>query len=106
MMFVSVPHSGFVARLVQIVRGDTEFPKWLSPGAQDILKRILDPNPITRINVTGIKAHDWFNQDYTSVAPIDDEEDLCLDDTPCSIKEVTLKISNVLVWCLLVFCDG
>ncbi|KAG6538233.1 hypothetical protein ZIOFF_003345 [Zingiber officinale] len=71
----------------KIVRGDTKFPKWLSPGAQDILKRILDPNPITRINVTGIKAHDWFNQDYTSVVPIDDEEDLCLDDTPCSIKE-------------------
>ncbi|XP_074586765.1 CBL-interacting protein kinase 1-like [Curcuma longa] len=71
----------------KIVRGDTKFPKWLSPGAQDILKRILDPNPITRINVTGIKAHNWFNQDYTSVVPIDDEEDLCLDNTPCSMKE-------------------
>nr|QSH71612.1 CBL-interacting protein kinase [Hedychium coronarium] len=71
----------------KIIRGDTKFPKWLSSGAQDILKRILDPNPMTRINVTGIKAHDWFNQDYTSVVPIDEEEDLCLDDTPCSIKE-------------------
>ncbi|THU55235.1 hypothetical protein C4D60_Mb11t04440 [Musa balbisiana] len=26
-------------------RGDTRIPRWLSPGAQNILRRILDPNP-------------------------------------------------------------
>ncbi|XP_042465954.1 CBL-interacting protein kinase 21-like [Zingiber officinale] len=41
----------------KIVRGDIKFPKCISPGAQDILRRILDPNPITRINITGIKEH-------------------------------------------------
>ncbi|WOL18391.1 CBL-interacting protein kinase 1-like [Canna indica] len=71
----------------KIVRGETKIPKWLSPGAKDLLKRILDPNPITRINVAGIKAHDWFKQDYTPAIPNDEEEDLNLENVSCSIKE-------------------
>lgn len=86
--------SSWLFWLFQIVRGDTKFPKCLSPGAQDILRRILDPNPITRINVAGIKEHVWFKQNYTPAFPIDDEEDLCLDNAPCPVKEVTLKLSG------------
>ncbi|KAG6485071.1 CBL-interacting protein kinase 1-like [Zingiber officinale] len=71
----------------KIVRGDTKFPKCLSPAAQDILRRILDPCPITRINVAGIKEHVWFKQDYTPTVPIDDEEDSCLDNASCPVKE-------------------
>ncbi|RRT38348.1 hypothetical protein B296_00046838, partial [Ensete ventricosum] len=59
----------------KIVRGDTKIPRWLSPGAQNILRRILDPNPITRMNVAGIKADDWFKQDYAPVFPKDDDDD-------------------------------
>lgn len=61
--------------MFQILRGDAKIPKWLSPGARDILRRILDPSPITRINVAGIKAHEWFKQDYVAAIPSDDEED-------------------------------
>ncbi|KAJ1697712.1 hypothetical protein LUZ63_006224 [Rhynchospora breviuscula] len=59
----------------KIVRGDLRIPKWLSPGAQDILKRMLDPRPITRLNMAGIKAHDWFRQDYTPTVPFEDEQE-------------------------------
>nr|QSH71649.1 CBL-interacting protein kinase [Hedychium coronarium] len=61
----------------KILRGDTKIPKWISPGAQNILRRILDPNPITRINVAGIKADEWFKEDYVPAVPNDgcgDEE--------------------------------
>ncbi|CAL9125252.1 unnamed protein product, partial [Musa textilis] len=58
----------------KIVRGDTKIPRWLSPGAQNILRRILDPNPVTRMNVAGIKADDWFKQDYAPVFPKDDDD--------------------------------
>ncbi|KAJ8461698.1 hypothetical protein OPV22_034624 [Ensete ventricosum] len=59
----------------KIFRGDTKIPRWLSPDAQDLLRRMLNPNPITRIDVAGIKAHDWFKQDYTPVIPNDDDDD-------------------------------
>ncbi|KAG6534712.1 CBL-interacting protein kinase 1-like [Zingiber officinale] len=61
----------------KILRGDTKIPNWLSPGAQNMLRRILDPNPVTRINVAGIKADEWFKQDYVPAVPNDgygDEE--------------------------------
>lgn len=58
----------------KITRGDVQIPKWLSPGAQKMIKRILDPNPITRITIAEIKADPWFNQGYV-VSNIDDDED-------------------------------
>lgn len=69
-----------------------KIPKWLSPGAQDLLKRILDPRPITRLNMAGIKAHDWFKQDYTPSVPYEDEEECTtIGDASVSIKQVTAK---------------
>ncbi|KAF2924107.1 hypothetical protein DAI22_07g243900 [Oryza sativa Japonica Group] len=59
----------------KILKGDARIPKWLSPGAQDILRKILDPNPITRLDITGIRAHEWFRQDYTPAMPFDDDDD-------------------------------
>jgi 5'-AMP-activated protein kinase catalytic alpha subunit len=35
----------------------------------------LDPNPITRLDITGIRAHEWFRQDYTPAMPFDDDDD-------------------------------
>ncbi|URE36702.1 Cbl-interacting protein kinase [Musa troglodytarum] len=73
----------------KISKGETEIPKWLSPGAQNILKRILDPNPIMRINMAGIKADDWFKQDYAPIVPNDDDDDKEIDslDASLCIKE-------------------
>uniref|UniRef100_A0A453AZB3 non-specific serine/threonine protein kinase n=1 Tax=Aegilops tauschii subsp. strangulata TaxID=200361 RepID=A0A453AZB3_AEGTS len=53
----------------KILKGDYRIPKWLSPGAQDILRKLLDPNPITRLGMDGIREHDWFNQSYTPAVP-------------------------------------
>ena len=63
-------------------------PKWLSPGAQNMIRRILDPNPASRITVAGIKADEWFKQDYTPANPDNDEEDIFIDDEAFSIREV------------------
>lgn len=62
----------------QILKGDVHIPKWLSAGAKNLIKRILDPNPHTRITMAQIKEDGWFKQDYTPVNP--DEEDLESDD--------------------------
>ncbi|CAD6222885.1 unnamed protein product [Miscanthus lutarioriparius] len=64
----------------KILKGNAHIPKWLSQGAQDILRKILDPNPITRIDVDGIRAHEWFKQGYAPAVPFnDDEEDISMD---------------------------
>lgn len=72
-------------------------PKWLSPGAQNMIRRILDPNPLTRITMAGIKADQWFQQDYTPATP-DDDEDIYIDDEAFSMHEV------VCAWKFSVLC--
>ncbi|PAN31176.1 hypothetical protein PAHAL_5G402000 [Panicum hallii] len=70
----------------KIFKGDCQIPKWLSPAAQDLLRKILEPNPMKRINITGIKEHEWFKKDYVPAVPYDDDEDL-LPSSVLPIKE-------------------
>jgi len=72
----------------KIFKGDAQIPKWLSPGAQNMIKRILDPSPASRITMAGIKTDEWFKQDYTPANPDDEEEDIYIDDEAFSIHEV------------------
>ncbi|CAI0467670.1 unnamed protein product [Linum tenue] len=51
----------------KIMKGEVEIPKWMSPGAGNLISRILDPNPATRITMAGIKSDPWFKQDYVGV---------------------------------------
>ena len=53
-----------------------------------MIKRILDPNPVSRITMAGIKADEWFKKDYTPANPDDEEEDIYIDDEAFSIREV------------------
>lgn len=52
-------------------------PKWLSPGAKNLIKRILDPNPHTRISMHDIKDHEWFKRDYIPLGPKEEDEEDC-----------------------------
>ncbi|CAN8321181.1 unnamed protein product [Cochlearia groenlandica] len=58
-----------------IFKGDPPIPRWISPGAKTVIKRMLDPNPIKRITITGIKANDWFKHGYIASNCDDDEDD-------------------------------
>ncbi|CAI9771127.1 unnamed protein product [Fraxinus pennsylvanica] len=73
----------------KIFKGDVQIPKWLSPGAKSLIKRILDPNPHTRITMEEIKEDLWFKQDYTPVDPIEEETEKgnASDDEVSSIYE-------------------
>ncbi|XP_059633597.1 CBL-interacting serine/threonine-protein kinase 1-like [Cornus florida] len=73
----------------KIFKGDVQIPKWLTPGAQNLIRRILDPNPVTRITMAEIKADEWFKQDYIPANPDDDEEDIYVDDEVLSIHGMT-----------------
>ncbi|XP_058763726.1 CBL-interacting serine/threonine-protein kinase 1-like [Vicia villosa] len=72
----------------KIFKGDVQIPLWLSPGAQNIIKRILDPNPETRITMSMIKEDEWFKQGYNPANRDDEEDDVYIGDEAFSIQEV------------------
>ncbi|OIV95291.1 hypothetical protein TanjilG_07447 [Lupinus angustifolius] len=74
----------------KIFKGDVQIPKWLSLGAQNMIKRVLDPNPKTRITMAEIKEDPWFKEDYNPANPEEDEEEDInnIDNAALSIMEV------------------
>ncbi|KAJ4910879.1 CBL-interacting serine/threonine-protein kinase 26 [Raphanus sativus] len=48
----------------KITAAEYNCPSWLSPGAKNLIVRILDPNPTTRIKVPEILEDAWFKKDY------------------------------------------
>ncbi|KAM3289207.1 CBL-interacting serine/threonine-protein kinase 1 isoform X1 [Capsicum chacoense] len=73
----------------KIFKGDAPIPKWLSQGAKNLIRRVLDPNPQTRITIAEIKEDEWFKQDYTPAIP-DEEEDLESDDASSDDEVLTV----------------
>ncbi|XP_057533874.1 CBL-interacting serine/threonine-protein kinase 8-like [Amaranthus tricolor] len=58
----------------KIEGGDYSIPSWFSVGAKSLIKRILDPNPQTRIRTEDIKNDEWFKKGYDPVKFIEYEE--------------------------------
>ncbi|CAA6663664.1 unnamed protein product [Spirodela intermedia] len=73
----------------KIFKGETQIPNWLSPGARRMIRRILDPNPKTRLTVDDIRADDWFKEGYTPAVPDEDDEDAHRDSDEFSVKEAS-----------------
>ncbi|GJN10682.1 hypothetical protein PR202_ga28797 [Eleusine coracana subsp. coracana] len=44
----------------KIYAGKFRCPSWFSPPLRHLVRRILDPNPATRIDADGIMSHPWF----------------------------------------------
>lgn len=59
----------------KIFKGDAHIPKSLSSGARHLIKRMLDPNPSTRITIAEIKEHEWFKPGYCPAIPEEEEEE-------------------------------
>lgn len=57
----------------KIDNADFSFPSYFALGAKALIRRILDPNPETRITIAEIRKDEWFVKDYTPVQVIDYE---------------------------------
>lgn len=67
-----------------------------------MIRRILDPNPITRITVAEIKQDHWFRQAYVPSNPEDEEDNVYIDDEAFSINdEVMMGIPLVFAFLYL-----
>ncbi|XP_076958803.1 SNF1-related protein kinase catalytic subunit alpha KIN10-like [Bidens hawaiensis] len=56
-------HGMMPVLLEKIKNGIITFPKCFSPGACDLIKRMLTVDPVKRITITEIYKHSWFRVD-------------------------------------------
>ncbi|KAF6154573.1 hypothetical protein GIB67_017955 [Kingdonia uniflora] len=63
----------------KIQRAEFSCPSWFPVGAKSLIRRILDPNPLTRIRIEDIRNDEWFRRGYSPVRPVE-YEDVNLDD--------------------------
>ena len=52
-----------------VLEGKIEIPDFFSPMLKDLLKHMLDINPITRYTLQEIKQHPWFNLNKINLIP-------------------------------------
>lgn len=70
----------------KISNAEFTIPSWFSSGAGNLLKRILDPNPTTRITIGEILKDKWFKKGYKRPA-FDDKYNTNLDDVAAAFKD-------------------
>ncbi|KAJ3685952.1 hypothetical protein LUZ61_015116 [Rhynchospora tenuis] len=58
----------------KIGRAEYSFPNWFSNGAKSLIRRILDPNPDTRIRMEDIKTDEWFLKNYIPASEVENED--------------------------------
>ncbi|KAK7290395.1 hypothetical protein RIF29_04791 [Crotalaria pallida] len=51
----------------KIIKGDFKCPPWFQADARRLLRRILDPNPKTRITIDKIMESSWFRKGYKKI---------------------------------------
>ena len=52
-----------------VLEGRIDLPDFFSPMLKDLLKHMLDINPITRYTLQDIREHPWFNLNDTNLIP-------------------------------------
>jgi len=70
MLYGNFPfHANDVTKLEKLIlTGKYELPNEISFEAKDLLARILDSNPSTRLSISEIYAHSWMQDiDYSSI---------------------------------------
>lgn len=71
--------TNLISPLYIVESAEFSCPSWFPVGAKSLIRRILDPNPETRIRIPEIKDDEWFKRGYTPARLID-YEDVNLDD--------------------------
>ncbi|XP_011085229.1 CBL-interacting serine/threonine-protein kinase 23 [Sesamum indicum] len=83
--FLPFEESNLMALYKKIFKADFSCPAWFSSSAKKLIKRILDPNPSTRITIAEILENEWFKKGYRS--PVFEHEDVTLDDINAIFNE-------------------
>ncbi|XP_075502908.1 CBL-interacting protein kinase 23-like [Primulina tabacum] len=85
--YLPFEESNLMTLYKRIFKADFSIPPWFSSGAKKLIKRILDPNPLTRITIAEILENDWFKKGFK--LPVFEHEDVNLDDIDAIFNEAT-----------------
>ncbi|KAG7020708.1 CBL-interacting serine/threonine-protein kinase 9 [Cucurbita argyrosperma subsp. argyrosperma] len=83
--FLPFDEPNLMCLYTKISKADFCFPSWFSNGAKKLVRRILDPHPLTRITIAEIQEDAWFKKGYTP-AQFEVEEDITLDDVDAAFS--------------------
>ncbi|KAE9595833.1 hypothetical protein Lal_00030728 [Lupinus albus] len=75
-----------IALFRKISKADFSCPSWFAPELKKLLKRILDPNPLTRIKIEELLEDEWFKKGYKP-ASFTEEEDVNVDDVAAAFND-------------------
>ncbi|OAE20972.1 hypothetical protein AXG93_267s1010 [Marchantia polymorpha subsp. ruderalis] len=78
--FLPFDEADLVTLYRKIHVAEFQCPPWFSTGARSLITRILDPNPQTRIKISGIRRDEWFRRNYVPVRMHDEDDSTLLDD--------------------------
>ncbi|XP_010474701.1 PREDICTED: CBL-interacting serine/threonine-protein kinase 9-like [Camelina sativa] len=70
----------------RICKAEFSCPPWFSPGAKRVIKRILEPSPVTRISIAELLEDEWFKQGYKPPSFDQDDEDITIDDVDAAFS--------------------
>ncbi|RWR88778.1 CBL-interacting serine/threonine-protein kinase 23-like protein isoform X1 [Cinnamomum micranthum f. kanehirae] len=62
--YLPFEESNLMSLYKKIIKADFTCPTWFSTSAKKLIKRILDPKPLTRITVPEIIENEWFKKGY------------------------------------------
>jgi len=84
--------SNLMSLYKKIFKADFSCPSWFSTSAKKLIKKILDPNPNTRITIAELINNEWFKKGYQP--PRFETVDVNLDDVNSIFDEsgVSLRI--------------
>lgn len=92
--YLPFEESNLVALYKKIHKAEFTCPPWFSSNAKKLIKRILDPNPQTRITITEVIENEWFKKGYCP--PVFEHADVSLDDVNAIFDE-SANSSNLVV---------
>ena len=55
----------------KVYRRDFVFPDWISKGARNVIYKLLDPNPNTRMTMEGVVGTNWFKKSLRVESEVD-----------------------------------
>ncbi|KAA8514894.1 hypothetical protein F0562_018073 [Nyssa sinensis] len=83
--YLPFEESNLMALYKKIFKADFTCPPWFSSSAKKLIKRILDPNPMTRITIAEVIENEWFKKGYKP--PTFEQADVSLDDVEAIFNE-------------------
>ncbi|GMP73679.1 hypothetical protein CsSME_00031367 [Camellia sinensis var. sinensis] len=83
--YLPFEESNLMALYKKIFKAEFTCPPWFSSSAKKLVKRILDPNPMTRITIAEVIENEWFKKGYKP--SVFENEDVSLNDVDAIFNE-------------------